>query len=320
MHHLALLFALVRFASAQTSSPTAIASHYSLSSSTSLKMPTATLAPSSASAYITSTWSVQGNIDGAADLAFVPDPFPSTTSSATSTAKTTAKTTAKSTSKSTSTPTPTPTPVLRVTYPNGSFSHPGTAGAQFYSYWSPPAGKQWQSMLLAYDVAFDTNFTWVLGGKLPGLRGGANTSSCSGGSAANGSNCFTSRLMWRTGGAGEVYSYFLLPNGTCTNSHFICNSDGYGTSIDRGSFNFNAGQWNRISLLVRMNSPVNVTNGQVALYHNDVQALSESSLQYRNNSAVNIGGIFFSTSSWAPPNTTHSYFRNFQLWGSTAPA
>ena len=58
-------------------------------------------------------------------------------------------------------------------------------------------------MLLSYEVAFEANFDWVKGGKLPGLRGGLATSGCSGGSKSNGGSCFSSRVMWRQNGAGE---------------------------------------------------------------------------------------------------------------------
>jgi hypothetical protein len=45
--------------------------------------------------------------------------------------------------------------------------------------------------------------SWNRGGKLPGLRGGPDARGCSGGSASDGEHCFSTRLMWRTGGAGE---------------------------------------------------------------------------------------------------------------------
>lgn len=57
-------------------------------------------------------------------------------------------------------------------------------------------------MMVSYEVAFDTDFDWVKGGKLPGLRGG-NLDGCSGGNQADGDNCFSARLMWRQGGMGE---------------------------------------------------------------------------------------------------------------------
>jgi len=57
-------------------------------------------------------------------------------------------------------------------------------------------------MMLTYDIAFDENFDFVKGGKLPGLRGGANNG-CEGGSQPNGTDCWSTRLMWRKNGAGE---------------------------------------------------------------------------------------------------------------------
>lgn len=58
-------------------------------------------------------------------------------------------------------------------------------------------------MLLSYELAFDAGFDWVKGGKLPGLRGGPNPDGCSGGNEPNGTDCFSTRLMWRQNGAGE---------------------------------------------------------------------------------------------------------------------
>lgn len=59
-------------------------------------------------------------------------------------------------------------------------------------------------MLLQYEVAFSGAFAFSQGGKLPGLRGGPDPKGCSGGNEADGLSCFSARLMWRTGGAGEV--------------------------------------------------------------------------------------------------------------------
>ena len=39
-----------------------------------------------------------------------------------------------------------------------------------------------------------------------------------------------------------VYAYIPTPNNICSNGDFMCNSDGFGTSIDRGSFSFVPGQ------------------------------------------------------------------------------
>jgi hypothetical protein len=93
-------------------------------------------------------------------------------------------------------------PVLQVTYAEGSFSH-DTGGTQFYSLWNTTDGSSFNSMMVSYELAFDEGFDWVKGGKLPGLRGGLNSTGCSGGNKADGLDCFSSRLMWRKAGAGE---------------------------------------------------------------------------------------------------------------------
>lgn len=79
-----------------------------------------------------------------------------------------------------------------------------------YALWNA-SGDAWESMMVSYEVAFDEGFDWVKGGKLPGLRGGS-ANGCSGGSQADGSDCFSTRIMWRTDGEGEgAFSYLSCP-------------------------------------------------------------------------------------------------------------
>ncbi|KAF7792392.1 hypothetical protein EIP86_003429 [Pleurotus ostreatoroseus] len=304
---LALALALSRNdgVDAQITPAATLASLYSLTTSTSMPFPTATLSNTDTQSFIVSGWSLsKGRIqNGATDLEFVDDPFPNAT--------------APSSTGSTS------GPVLQVTYPSGSFSH-DTGGAQLFSLWNTSDGSQFNTMLLTYEVAFDTNFDFVLGGKLPGVRGGPDPDGCSGGNASTGSNCFSSRLMWRKKGQGEVYAYIPETDQMCSQSNFMCNDDGFGTSIDRGAFGFLTGQWNLVTMLVRLNSPLTTANGEVSLYYNNVKAIDEKAVQFRTSDNINIGGLYFSTffggdnSSWATPQTTHTYFRNIQLWGSSA--
>lgn len=195
---LALVLALSRNAGvgAQITPAATLASLYSLTTSTSMPFPTATLSNSDTQSFIVSGWSLsKGRIqNGASELEFVQDPFPNAS--------------APSSTGSTS------GPVLQVTYPSGSFSH-DTGGAQLYSLWNTSDGSQFNTMILSYEVAFDTNYDWVLGGKLPGVRGGPDPDGCSGGNASTGSNCFSSRLMWRKNGQGEgaraTLLYILAP-------------------------------------------------------------------------------------------------------------
>lgn len=116
-----------------------------------------------------------------------------------------------------------------------------TGGTQLYSLWN--STDPFQSMILSYEVAFDEGYEFVLGGKLPGIRGGPDPNGCSGGSQPNGSDCFSVRIMWRTNGAGEAYSYLLPVDGLCDDDNVICNQDDFGISMGRGSFTFTPGEY-----------------------------------------------------------------------------
>jgi len=243
---LPVLFAGRAFSQAATS----VAAHFGLSTSTTLPFPQATLNSSSTQSYIASKWGLsKGRIqNGASNLAFVDDPFPQGAAP---------YDTGNNTNSS----------VLQVQYPAGSFQDNDVGGAQFYAMWNS-SGSAFQSMLVTYDVAFDTDFDWVKGGKLPGLRGGPDPNNCSGGNQANGSNCFSSRIMWRKDGDGEgkffsshvknshggfscsvrkVYAYVPRVNRICNDTGVQCN-DQYGISLNRGSFGFLSGQCARYIL------------------------------------------------------------------------
>jgi hypothetical protein len=195
---LSILVLCISYAQAQ--SATDLAARYSLTQTLALPFPTTTLSSSQAQTFLKSDWGLaRGSLQqGGDDLAFVSDPFASGSSSSSAAG-------GQNGSSSGS--------VLQVTYPQGSFSHE-TGGAQFINLFnasssgsslssSKASSESFNSMLLTYDLAFDSDFDFVRGGKLPGLRGGNGTTGCSGGEASDGANCFTARLMWRENGAGE---------------------------------------------------------------------------------------------------------------------
>lgn len=187
MNGLALFFPVffaVQAFSQATTPAASVASQYSLPTSTSLPFPQATLGNADTQSFLMSNWGLsRGRIqNGASNLVFVDDPFPNLP--------------APGSSSNTS------GPVLQVQYAAGSFESVDSGGAQLYALWNS-SGSAFQSMLLSYEVAFDFGFDWVKGGKLPGIRGGPDPTTCSGGNQATGTNCFSSRVMWRTNGAGE---------------------------------------------------------------------------------------------------------------------
>ncbi|KAF9536823.1 hypothetical protein EC957_009597 [Mortierella hygrophila] len=101
--------------------------------------------------------------------------------------------------------------VLRSLYPAGSYSHSGDKHASFVSTPLPPAafaGPQSRYIRLEYQMMFQPGFNWVKGGKLPGILMGSElgcNAGCSGGGTAE--NCFSTRMMWRANGMGELYLY-----------------------------------------------------------------------------------------------------------------
>jgi len=158
-----------------------------------MPFPTATMSTEDTQALLVSQWSLgKGRIqDNPDNLAFVEDPFPNkpppgTDSSATG-------------------------PVLQVTYPKDSYSHDTGGGTQFYTLWNTTDGSRFNTMMVTYEVAFDAGFDWVKGGKLPGLRGGLNSSGCSGGNKSDGLSCFSSRIMWRPKGIAEGTLFPFYP-------------------------------------------------------------------------------------------------------------
>jgi hypothetical protein len=199
--------------------------------------------------------------------------------------------------------------VLRVRYPAGSASPAVTrkgapsGGAQFYSRLNLNAGRSSKNRLrLRYFLRFSNDFEFVKGGKLPGFYGGIGNS---GGDIPNGSDGFSSRLMWRKNGAGEVYSY--LPS-----------SKDYGTSIGRGSWTFKPGIWHQVEQEIKLNDPTK-SNGWVKVWIDNTLVLNQSKLQWRTDSNLTVDGIFFSTffggqdASWSTPKNVYIDFAEFAI-------
>jgi hypothetical protein len=156
-------------------------------------------------------------------------------------------------------------------------------------------------MTLNYSVRFPIGFQFVKGGKLPGLYGGVEP--FSGGSHNAGG--WSMRLMWRTGGAGEVYSY-------------TANTTGYGDEYGKGNFNWQAdGNWHTVSEHVTINTP-GASNGSVTLTYDGKQVISQTGIDV-TNTATPVSGLFFSTfygghdTTWSPTTNQTLDFSNFSV-------
>lgn len=197
-----------------------------------------------------------------------------------------------------------PDQVLRVFFPKGSYSRASPVGVvQFYAWPTAPQS----AMMFSYDVYFSNDFDFVRGGKLPGLWGG-RTNTCSALRRAVG--CFSTRFMWRSSGAGEVYAY--LPEKSAW-------------SLGRGKWYFRRGQWQNIAQYIHLNTPGS-KDGYIKVFMNREQVFNVTDVTFRTDYTVNISGIFFSTffggkdPYWAATRDSYIYFKNFVLsTGDEAP-
>lgn len=201
---------------------------------------------------------------------------------------------------------------LRVYYPAGSAS-PGVSreydvplgGAGFRgSLGLPPTDH----LYLSYYLRFSDNFDFVRGGKLPGIYGGKGNS---GGNIPDGTDGFSTRMMWREGGKGEVYAY--LPT-----------SEEWGTSLSLESWQFEPGKWHHIVQEVQLNDPEQA-NGKIRSWVDGTLVLDQSNLLFRTTDTLQIDGIFFSTFfgggdlSWATPDDVHTDFAEFSVFEAPPP-
>ncbi|KAG6818735.1 hypothetical protein H0H93_002306, partial [Arthromyces matolae] len=219
---------------------------------------------------------------------------------------------------------------MRAIYPKGSYTFTNEPQGGFSFYAPGPTSVDLttaKEATFGYSVYFEEGFDFNKGGKLPGLYGGDSAEeavSCSGGRRDPG--CNSVRLMFRTDGAGELYTY--LPD--YTNPLFAANevqckvapysecNPTYGASVGRGAFKFATGARTFVSQRVRLND-AGKANGEIELFVNGKSVINVSGLIIRDSSAGRIWGIqmqtFFGghTSDYASPKTQDAYFSDFSV-------
>ncbi len=153
-----------------------------------------------------------------------------------------------------------------------------------------------------YYQYLEPGFDFNKGGKLPGFYGGVGNT---GGNVPTGSDGFSTRLMWRSNGQGQVYAY--MPSST-----------NFGTQLGTGSWNFEPGKWQKISQYLELNTP-NQNNGSVKMWIDGVEKFSVNNLNFRNSLDLKIDGILGHTffggndSSWASPKTQKLWWADFDV-------
>jgi hypothetical protein len=198
---------------------------------------------------------------------------------------------------------------LRLFYPKGQFGTANTGGQAPLTL--PPLDEYYMS----YAVLFADDFSWggtSEGGKLPGLACGGR---CSGCAPCTGSNGFTARLMWRTGGKAVIYLYHLdKVSPPC--------GDNYEIVLGGQTLVFQKGVWYKIAQRVKVNSGSN-HDGEVEMWINDQHAQIRlyngtlvdklTGIQFVSN-GDKVDQFYFSTfhgggdANWAPKVDSYAWF------------
>ncbi|KAG7531042.1 hypothetical protein FFLO_04597 [Filobasidium floriforme] len=182
-----------------------------------------------------------------------------------------------------------------------------------------------KEITFGYSVMFENGFQFNKGGKLPGVYGGVSEEEavgCSGGRQEGRDGCFSSRLMWRTDGAGETYNYLPTsahqPESYCqTAPESHCNPD-YGDSIGRGSFYFTPGQWVTVAQHIKLND-IGSSNGAIEIFVDGVSKLNVQGIELRTRGDSVFRGIqaqtFFGghSTDWASPKDQTAWFKDWSL-------
>lgn len=104
--------------------------------------------------------------------------------------------------------------------------------------------------------------------------------------------------MWRTGGAGEAYTYlppdYSANKAVCDVAPFSTCNDVYGASVGRGSWTFKAGTRTTIGQRVRLND-VGQENGELEIFVEGESIFTVKGLVFRDKAAGRIRGIQMQT-------------------------
>jgi hypothetical protein len=201
---------------------------------------------------------------------------------------------------------PDDTRAVRVDYPAGSASAraanlDGSSYGGAQAYLLLPYGPV-DAATLSYCLRVPAGFDFVKGGKLPGLFGGKVTS---GRRIPDGTDGWSTRYMWRRGGAGEVYAY--LPS-----------SVAHGTSLGRGAWSVATGRWECLAQTVVLNTPGR-DDGSITVRVDGKQVFAATGLVFRTTRALRIDGVFFSSffgggdPSWASPRDQYADFARISV-------
>jgi hypothetical protein len=183
---------------------------------------------------------------------------------------------------------------LRVLYPEG-WSQTGR-GAQWILYFN----EVYDELYVSYRIKFGDGFDFVKGGKLPGLAGGASNT---GGNKPDGTDGWSGRMMWRTG--GSIVQYVYHPDQPTI----------YGEDFPWNKY-FTPNVWHTVETRIVMNTP-GAYDGIIQSWFDGSLALDEQGIRFRDVSSFSIDSVRFETffgggdPTWAPTKDEYVYFDDF---------
>lgn len=185
---------------------------------------------------------------------------------------------------------------LKINYPKSSVG-PSQGGGQFVVPLKP-VNELW----LSYQVKFDPNFDFRLGGKLPGLTSGG--SKFTGGTIPSKGEGWSARYMWRKNGEAVIYLYHMNMQGK------------WGDDLALGDFHFKPNTWHTLVQHIRVND-MQQSTGVLEVWIDGTKQLSRHNIQFRGQVQAVIDAFFFSTfhggntARWGPKHDSFAYFDNF---------
>ena len=204
---------------------------------------------------------------------------------------------------------------LAVSYPQGLHGS-NTTGAQ----WILDLGQGYEDLTMEYRVKFGAGFDFVRGGKLPGLVGGeANT----GGDKPDGTDGWSARMHWRTGGS----SGSQLSSDKANISQYLYHVDqptDFGEDFrwdDAPSGDWSeleSDRWYHIKNRIVMNTP-GQNDGIVQAWLDDELVLDLNNIRFRDVANLQIDKFYFSTffggsgDQWSTTDNEIAYFDDFRI-------
>lgn len=168
-----------------------------------------------------------------------------------------------------------------------------------------PLGDEYTTLTFQYQVFFPTGFTWVKGGKLPGLTSEPDTpTGCIDNSDFDG---FSARYMWRED--GQLYGYIYNPTKEENCGDYYEGSPAY---------YFTQNEWHTLKQTIYIGDP-DVANGYIKIWVDGVLVIDIANIMLRKGSDIYIDTVkmdtFFGGSSneWAPSTEQYAYFDNFEV-------